>query len=67
MFDSGHNLVHNHRKMTPQLPQSFSFSIPDLYTRDSYNNEQLLLHDSDDPKFQITQSGNVQSAGRILV
>jgi hypothetical protein len=59
MFVSGHNLIHNRRKMTPPVPQSSSFLISDLYTRDYHNNEQLLLHDSDDPKYQINQSENV--------
>ena len=34
---------------------------------DYRNNERLLLHDSNDPKYQSDEFGNVRSAGRILV
>ncbi|CAF2895701.1 unnamed protein product [Rotaria sp. Silwood2] len=67
MFLSGHNLIHNRWKMNPHLLSSSSFFIPDIYTKDYHNNARLLLHDSDDPKFQINQLENVQSTGRILV
>jgi hypothetical protein len=53
--------------MIPPLPQSSSFLIPDVYTKDYHNNERLLLHDSDDPKFQIHLSGDVRSEGRVLI
>jgi hypothetical protein len=52
--------------MIPPLPQSSSFLIPDVYTKDYHNNERLLLHDSDDPKFQIHLS-DVRSEGRVLI
>ncbi|CAF1309220.1 unnamed protein product [Rotaria sordida] len=67
MFVLGHNLVHNRRKMIPPIPQSCSFLISDLHTTDYHNKERLLLHDSDDPKFQINLSGDVRFAGRLLI
>ena len=53
--------------MIPKLPESSSFVIPDLYTKDYLTNDRLLLHDRDDPKFQINESGSVRSQGRVLV
>jgi hypothetical protein len=53
VFFEGYNLVQNRRIMTPLLPQSSSFFILESYTKDYHNNTRLLLHDSDDPKFQI--------------
>lgn len=53
--------------MIPPLPESSSFEIPDLYTKDYLNTDRLLLHDSDDPKFQINEPGSVRSQGRVLV
>ena len=53
--------------MTPQLPQSSSFSIPFIYTRDCYNDERLLLHDSRDAIFQSAESGLIQPNGRVLI
>jgi hypothetical protein len=67
MFVSGRSLVRNRQKMTRAVSQSSSFTIPDVYTRDYFNRDRLLLHDSDNPKFQIDQSVHVRSAGRVLV
>ncbi len=67
MLFSGHNLIHHRRKVTPPLPESSSFSIPESYTRDYCDKDRLLLHDSDDPTFQLKQSGNIRSEGRVLV
>ncbi|CAF2982191.1 unnamed protein product [Rotaria sp. Silwood2] len=67
IINLGHNLVQNRRKMTPPLPQSSSFFIPESYTKDYHNNTRLLLHDSDDSKFQIDSSGNLRSEGRVLI
>jgi hypothetical protein len=53
--------------MIPPLPQSSSFSIPESYTKDYRNENRLLLHDSDDPKFQTNQSDSLRSDGRMLV
>ncbi|CAF3168703.1 unnamed protein product [Rotaria sp. Silwood2] len=61
------NIVHSRRIMNPPLPQSSSFFISGIYTKDYHNNDRLLLYDNDDPKFQINQLENVQSTGRILV
>ncbi|CAF0881500.1 unnamed protein product [Adineta ricciae] len=66
-IESGRHLTRARRKMTPALPQSTSFTIPDMYTLDYRNVERLLLHDSDDPKHRINLSGNIRSAGRVLV
>ncbi|CAF4101667.1 unnamed protein product [Rotaria sordida] len=63
----GHNLVQYRRKMTPPLPQSSSFFIPESYTKDYHNNTRLLLHDSDDSKFQIDSLGDLRSEGRVLI
>lgn len=63
----GHSLVRNRRKMTPALPQSSTFTIPNAYTLDYRNDRRLLLDDSHDPKYQSNVSGNVRSAGRVLV
>ncbi|CAF2853534.1 unnamed protein product, partial [Rotaria sp. Silwood2] len=63
----GHNLVHHRRKTTPPIPQSSSFFIPESYTNDYCNKARLLLYDSDDPKYQLNQSGHIRSEGRILV
>ncbi|CAF4669400.1 unnamed protein product, partial [Rotaria sp. Silwood2] len=60
-------LLHSRRIMNPPLPQSSSFFISGIYTKDYHNNDRLLLYDNDDPKFQINQLENVQSTGRILV
>jgi hypothetical protein len=59
--------VHHRRKTTPPIPQSSSFFIPESYTNDYCNKDRLLLYDSDDPKFQLKQSGNIRSEGRVLV
>ena len=53
--------------MTSTLPKSSSFFIPDLYKRADNNKERLLLHDSDDSILEISELGNVRSAGRALV
>ncbi|CAF2269951.1 unnamed protein product [Rotaria magnacalcarata] len=45
----------------PKAPVVSSFVIPDLYTKDYLNNDRLLLHDSDDTKFQNNESGSVRS------
>ncbi|CAF1405696.1 unnamed protein product, partial [Rotaria sordida] len=63
----GHNLIQYRRKMTPSLPQSSSFFIPESYTKDYHNNTRLLLHDSDDSKFQIDSLGDLRSEGRVLI
>ena len=63
----GHSLVRNRRKMTPALPQSSTFTIPNAYTMDYRNNKRLLLDESHDPKYQSSVSGNVRSDGRVLV
>lgn len=67
MHHSGHNLAHNRRKTTPELPSSASFSIPESYSRDFRDLERLLLHDSADPKYVFNQSSNIRSAGRVLI
>ncbi len=66
-FVSAHNLVYHRRKTTPLLPQSSSFVIPETYTLDFCNKDRLLLYDSEDPKYQLNQSENIRSAGRMLV
>ncbi|CAF4187268.1 unnamed protein product, partial [Rotaria sp. Silwood2] len=66
-FPSGHNLVHHRRKTTSSIPQSSSFFIPESYTNDYCNKARLLLYDSNDPKYQLNQSGHIRSEGRILV
>lgn len=63
----GRHLTRSRRKMTPVLPQSSSFAIPDAYTLDYKNAERLLLHDSDDAQHRANLSGDVRSAGRVLV
>ena len=67
MIFSGHNLAHNRRQMMPPLPQTSSFTIPDAYTTDYHNNSRLLLHDSEDAKFQMDPTVYVRPEGRILV
>ncbi len=64
---SGHNLVHQRRKITPLIPDSSSFSIPECYSKDFNNKDRLLLYDSDDQKFQSKQLGDIRSEGRILI
>jgi hypothetical protein len=66
-LNTGRHLTRSRRKMTPALPQSSSFAIPDTYTLDYRNVERLLLHDSDDPQHRANLSGDVLSAGRVLV
>ena len=51
--------------MTPTLPKSSSFSMPDLYKRDDNNKERILLHDSDHSILEINKLGNVRAAGRV--
>lgn len=63
----GHSLVRARRRVTRVVPQSSSFTIPFSYTRDHRDRERLLLHDSHDPHHQNNLSGNVRSAGRVLV
>ena len=65
MFTIGHTLKHHRRKMTPTLPKSSSFSMPDLYKRDDNNKERILLHDSDHSILEINKLGNVRAAGRV--
>ena len=66
-LNTGRHLTRSRRKMTSALPQSSSFAIPDTYTLDYRNVERLLLHDSDDPQHRANLSGDVLSAGRVLV
>lgn len=66
-FQSGHNLVHNRRKTTPDLLLKSSFSIPESYPRDFRDVERLLLHDRNDPKLAYNQSSNLRSAGRVII
>jgi len=51
----------------PPLPSSCFFTIPDEYKTDYLNRDRLLLHDSDDPQFQIDNSLYVRPEGRTLV
>jgi hypothetical protein len=67
IFASGHNLIRNRRKMTPPLPQSSSFLIPDSYKNGPRGMERLLLHDSNDPELKMHLPGGVPIEGRILV
>ncbi|CAF1532431.1 unnamed protein product [Adineta ricciae] len=52
----GHNLVRNRRKTTPEFTLSCSFDISDIYARDYRDQERLLLHDTNDPKYVIDNS-----------
>ncbi|CAF3352145.1 unnamed protein product [Rotaria sp. Silwood1] len=63
----GHSLVHTRRKMIPPIPNSSSFIIPDIYTKDYHNHHRLLLYDSDDPKFSLDQLEYIPPSGRILI
>ncbi|CAF4424172.1 unnamed protein product [Rotaria socialis] len=65
--DIGHTLKHHRRKMTPTIPKSSSFFIPDLYKQNYNNKERLLLHDSDDSTLELNELGSVRPAGRVLV
>ncbi|CAF4963807.1 unnamed protein product, partial [Rotaria socialis] len=65
--DIGHTLKHHRGKLTPALPNSSSFFIPDLYKRDYNNKERLLLHDSHDSTLEINELENARPAGRVLV
>lgn len=51
----------------PPLPNSCFFTISDEYKTDYLNHDRLLLHDSDDPQFQIDKSLDMRPEGRILV
>lgn len=64
---SGHNLIHHRRKVTPPIPQSPSFAIPEFYSKDYNNANRLLLYDSDDSKFQSIKLKDLRAEGRIWV
>lgn len=53
--------------MIPPIPQSASFCIPEMYTKDFINVHRLLLHDSEDLKFQTDQLKELGTTGRILI
>ncbi|CAF3351837.1 unnamed protein product, partial [Rotaria socialis] len=65
--DIGHTLKHHRGKLTPALPNSSSFFIPDLYKRYYNNKERLLLHDIHDSTLEINELENARPAGRVLV
>ncbi|CAF2660676.1 unnamed protein product [Rotaria sp. Silwood2] len=67
MPDIGHSLMQFRHKLTPILLDSLSFVISFEYTRGYYNNQRLLLHDSNDPLFRNNQSQAVKPRGRVLV
>ncbi|CAF1322545.1 unnamed protein product [Rotaria magnacalcarata] len=53
----GHGLKHHRRKIIPPIPKSTSFFIPDMYKRGYNNIERFLLHDTDDPTYEIDEIG----------
>lgn len=59
--------MRNRRKLMPEIPQTCSFDIPDIYKKDFLNCDRLLLHDSADPHFQVDQSLYTRPEGRVLV
>ena len=63
----GHSLGYNRRKLIPLIPQSSSFSLPQIYTKDYLNMNRLLLHDNEDPQFQTNELNVLGVVGRILI
>jgi len=53
--------------MTPPIPNSSCFSIPQSYRNDYHDKDRLLLHDSDDSTYGSRISGNIRSEGRVLI
>ncbi|CAF1463241.1 unnamed protein product [Didymodactylos carnosus] len=64
---TGHNVVHNRRKLMPPLSQPCSFGIPDVYKKDFLNRDRLLSHDSHDPQFEIDEPLYPRPEGRVLM
>lgn len=67
MFLLGHSLGNARRNMLPPIPQSSSFTIPEIYAKDYLNRDRLLLHDNTDPKFQSDVTSDIHPSGRILI
>ena len=67
MIFLGHSLGYKRRKLIPLIPQSSSFSLPDVYKTDYLNVNRLLLHDNEDPQFQTAELNVLGVVGRLLI
>ncbi|CAF4743095.1 unnamed protein product, partial [Rotaria sp. Silwood2] len=67
IFEIGGGLSQCRQKKLPSIPNSSSFIVPDIYTRDYLDRDRLLLHDSENSSFQFNSSDNIQPSGRILI